>query len=145
MRRHPCVHAGRLAALDIDRSGCIDVSDVLLATVPAGRDATPSARVASAPATWTVTDTADDADVAAGDGVCATASGVCTLRAALREANLHPGRDRIVFDIPGSGVRTIQLTKPLPTINDMSGGVTIDGYSQPGAAPNTDPARLERT
>ncbi len=80
---------------------------------------------------------ADDADTS--DGVCQTAQGVCTLRAAISQANNNPGPDTIHFNIPGSGVRRIELGSDLPPINDPSGGVTIDGYTQPGSAPNTDP------
>jgi uncharacterized repeat protein (TIGR01451 family)/CSLREA domain-containing protein len=43
--------------------------------------------------------------------------------------------DTIQFDIPGSGVHTITpLSVVLPTITDP---VIIDGYTQPGASPNT--------
>jgi hypothetical protein len=45
-------------------------------------------------------------------------------------------RDTIAFNIPGAGVRTINLTSALPTITDP---VTIDGYTQPGSSPNTLP------
>src|SRR5207244_312835 len=40
----------------------------------------------------------------------------------------------IGFNIPGSGVQTIQLLSALPTI---TAPVIIDGYSQPGASANT--------
>ena len=46
------------------------------------------------------------------------------------------GADTIAFDIPGTGVRTIRPTSALPIITDP---VTIDGYTQPGSAPNTNP------
>jgi hypothetical protein len=36
-------------------------------------------------------------------------------------------------------VQTIHLQSRLPTLLDESGPTTIDGYSQPGSAPNTDP------
>jgi len=53
-----------------------------------------------------VVDTADDAvDLDPGDGVCATASGHCSLRAAVQEANARPGRDAI--DLPAG---TYQIT-----------------------------------
>ncbi len=39
----------------------------------------------------------DAADADPGDGVCATAAGACTLRAAVMEANANPGEDRIEF------------------------------------------------
>ena len=61
----------------------------------------------------------------------------CTLRAAITETNLHPGPDTITFAIPGTGVQTINLSSSLPTISDGTGGTTIDGYTQPGAAVNT--------
>jgi CSLREA domain-containing protein len=48
-------------------------------------------------ATFTTNSTADTADVSAGDGICETApgNGVCTLRAALQEANALAGADTI--------------------------------------------------
>lgn len=48
-----------------------------------------------------VTDTADEVDASPGDGVCATAAGTCTLRAAIQEANALPGRDTITLQ-PGA-------------------------------------------
>jgi len=44
---------------------------------------------------FTVDDTADAVDASPGDGVCATAGSVCTLRAAIQEANAWPGGDNI--------------------------------------------------
>jgi hypothetical protein len=78
--------------------------------------------VASA-ATFTVTNTGD--------------SGPGSLRQAILDANAGAGADTIAFNIPGPGVHTIGPASPLPTITDP---VIIDGYSQPGASPNTDPA-----
>src|SRR5215207_2642842 len=89
--------------------------------------------------TLTVNSTADDYDDWAGNGICATSTGACTLRAAIQEANKHSGPDTIAFDIPGSNVQTIQLQSTLPNLNDTTGPTTIDGYTQPGSAPNTDP------
>lgn len=98
--------------------------------------------LAAVSATYTVSSTADDPDVSTGDGVCKTASGVCTLRAAIAQANTHPGPDTIAFDIPPAlpgvdAVRTIQLQGELPALT--GNGTTIDGYTQAGAQPNTDP------
>ena len=52
----------------------------------------------------------DSIDAAAGDGVCANASGACSLRAAVQEANASPGADSIAlgaatyaFALPGQG------------------------------------------
>lgn len=83
--------------------------------------------------TFDATSGADDAFP--GDGQCETAvgNGVCTLRAAIEEANAHAGSDGIFFDIPTSdsgysnGTWTIKLSKALPNITDS---VNING---PGA------------
>lgn len=53
-------------------------------------------RRASAATTLTVTSTIDAPDQTPGDGVCATAGGVCTLRAAIQEANSLAGPDVII-------------------------------------------------
>jgi len=51
----------------------------------------PSSRAA----TFTVDDTSDAVDVSPGDGVCAAATGTCTLRAAIQEANALAGADEV--------------------------------------------------
>jgi CSLREA domain-containing protein len=68
--------------------------------------ASPSAAAGGSP--FTVNDTTDAVDAHPGDGVCASASGKCTLRAAVQEANALPGADTIIlksatykFTIPG--------------------------------------------
>ncbi len=63
-------------------------------------------------------------------------SGAGSLRQAILDANANAGPDVIAFNIPGSGVHTIAPLTGLPTITDS---VVIDGYTQPGASPNTDP------
>jgi hypothetical protein len=102
--------------------------------------ATPVHAVAN---TFTVNFNGDLADVNPGDGICdATSTGnVCTLRAAIEESNATTtDADIIYFNIPAafrdpdSGVATFKPTTPLPPITDQ---VTIDGYTQPGASPNT--------
>src|SRR5207244_2982572 len=61
--------------------------------------------------------------------------GTGSLRQAIVDANANPGHDTITFCIPGAGVHTITPLAPgLPTITDP---VTIDGYTQEGASPNT--------
>lgn len=87
-------------------------------------------------ATFTVNDAGDLSDLMPGDGVCLTGSGVCTLRAAIMEANAFPGPDTIAFNIPGAGVHTISPYGALPAIQDQ---VVVDGYTQPSAAPNSLP------
>jgi CSLREA domain-containing protein len=81
-----------------------------------------------------VNSTADTPDANPGDGICDDGTGNCTLRAAIEEANALPGFDLIRFNIAGAGPHTILLTSDLPDITEQ---VLIDGYSQPGAVPNT--------
>jgi CSLREA domain-containing protein len=134
----PCGTAGLPSDVNHDR--CVDVADAQLIAAhysPASPPAGPA--LAALGATFTVNSNADGDDIQAGDGVCATSAGVCTLRAALTEANLAAGANTIAFAIPGGGVHTIALAAPLPTLSDESGPTTIDGYSQPGAQPNSGP------
>ena len=100
----------------------------------------PNKPVQAATTNFTVNSKSDEADVSPGDGTCATSKNACTLRAAIEESNLRAGPDAISFDIPGAGVQTITLGSALPTISDTSGPTTIDGYTQPGSSPNTDPS-----
>lgn len=82
----------------------------------------------------TVDSTLDTADANIGDGACDDGDGNCTLRAAIEEANSDPDVSSILFNISGSGVKTIQPTSSLPAITTQ---VAINGYSQPGASANT--------
>ena len=84
--------------------------------------------------TFIVDTTSDSADANAGDGVCQTAAGKSSLRAAIEESNAKSGTYTINFNIAGTGLKTITPNSPLPNINYS---VTIDGYSQAGASPNT--------
>ncbi|MDO8616728.1 MAG: right-handed parallel beta-helix repeat-containing protein [Dehalococcoidia bacterium] len=86
-----------------------------------------SARPALAATTLTVTRSDDPAP----DG-CATNG--CTLREAMLEAQAG---DTIAFAIPGAGPHVIQPSTALP---NLGGGITIDGYTQSGASPNTSAA-----
>ena len=86
--------------------------------------------------TFTVNSIADEIDATPGDGVCATAGGACTLRAAIQEANATSALDEIHFAIPGAGPHTIALPTDLPSVQYP---VLIDGFTQPGASPNTNP------
>jgi hypothetical protein len=56
-------------------------------------------------------------------------SGAGSLRQAIMDANANPGRDNIVFNIPGAGVHVINPASDLPTITDP---VQLDASSQPG-------------
>ncbi len=63
-------------------------------------------------------------------------SGAGSLRQAVTDANNNSGADIIEFNISGcSGVCTIQLASTITLVDPA--GVTIDGYSQPGAAEAT--------
>ncbi|HEY9171019.1 MAG TPA: PA14 domain-containing protein, partial [Verrucomicrobiae bacterium] len=104
----------------------------------------------SAPLDWIVTATATDADGNTSPfslTACVVRNGVNalivttvaddgegSLRQAILIANSRLGGDTIYFNIPGTGPHTIQPLTPLPVITDS---VVIDGYSQPGASPNT--------
>jgi len=55
-----------------------------------------SPRVARA-TPFLVNSTEDAPDAVPGDGICATLTGVCTLRAAIIEANYSPGPDTITL------------------------------------------------
>ena len=57
--------------------------------------------------------------------------GTGSLREAIINANATPGTDTITFNIPGSGVKTINLVIALPDITDR---VVIDATTQPGYA-----------
>ena len=59
-----------------------------------------------------------------------------TLRAAMINANLTPGRDTIAFAIPGAGPHTIAILSQLPQLTDNA-GTLIDGFSQQGSSPGT--------
>lgn len=58
-------------------------------------------------------------------------SGAGSFRQAIINANANNGNDTITFNITGTGVQTISLATPLPTVTDS---VVIDGTSQPGYA-----------
>ncbi len=94
----------------------------------------------------TVNSTGDAPDANPGDGRCNTGTGVvveCTLRAAIEESNATTALDSISFDIPTTdpghtnGVWTITPATRLPTT--LRNGLVIDGYTQPGSAPGTQP------
>ncbi|MBL7705070.1 MAG: T9SS type A sorting domain-containing protein [Taibaiella sp.] len=78
-------------------------------------------------ATFTVTNTGDN-----GGTNPAANAGTGTLRQAIVDANASAGTDIITFNIAGGvSVKTIVLSAFLPIIADP---VSIQGYSQPGAA-----------
>ncbi len=70
----------------------------------------------------------DDVD----DGACNPAH--CSLREAINVANSSSAADTVRFNIPGPGPHTIQPSSALPT---LTASVVVDGYTQPGASPNS--------
>lgn len=119
------------------------VAGLLLAAILAASLA-PAAGPARAADTFTVDRTIDTPDADVGDGDCdvslAATGFQCTLRAAIQEANATPEQDLIRFFIQDGtpGVETINVGflgfGALPAITEP---VTVDGYTQPGASPNT--------
>ncbi len=152
---------------DANGDGCVDIVDVQAVLADQGRRAinapvpvvTPVAPSASRPfamragmaleptvvaaassgPNFVVDTTADTADASPGNGICADAANNCSLRAAITESNWWPGNNRIEFNLVGIAPVRIQLLAGMPTllIQDRSGGVTIDGYTQPGSRVNT--------
>ena len=70
------------------------------------------------------------------DGGCDVVgdANLCTLREALLLANSQPGPDRIRFQIPG-GAAT-QVIQPVALLPSITGGLSIEGYTQAGSLPN---------
>jgi CSLREA domain-containing protein len=64
---------------------------------------------------FVVNSNADTGDAVPGDGICATAAGVCTLRAAVEEANVLPGADTIQL-----AATTITLARDLDVIEALT-------------------------
>ncbi|HYH91999.1 MAG TPA: hypothetical protein VD763_02480, partial [Candidatus Saccharimonadales bacterium] len=138
-RSDPCDAA--LAPSDATGDGCVDVADLVAVSADLTEDEggggfAPAAVATVFVSTFVVTSTGDQQDAAI-NGTCATATGTCTLRAAVQEANAGAGADLITFNIPGTGVREIALGSQISFTD--SAGVTIDGYTQPGSSVNTDP------
>jgi hypothetical protein len=62
-------------------------------------------------------------------------SGPGSLAQAVDDANANDGEAQIVFAIPGPGVHKIDLSNTSLAL--LGSNITIDGYTQPGASPNT--------
>jgi titin len=96
---------------------------ILALALIAGPGASRIAQAAPA-TTFIVNESGDAGDANPGDGACATASDVCTLRAAIQEANAHSGSDVIEFD---SAIVSLSPASGYPPLDDTSGGTTIHG------------------
>jgi CSLREA domain-containing protein len=82
---------------------------------------------------FTVNSTADQADASAGNGVCQTSSGACTLRAAIQEANALVGADDVTVPAGHYNIASaLNITSSL-AINAPAGArsTIIDGSSGP--------------
>lgn len=97
-------------------------------------------------ATFTVNSTADAVDASLGDGVCETApgNGICTLRAAVNEADALPGADTIML---GPGTYTLSIAGAGEDLGlkgdlDVFGRLTIIGGGQ--ASTIVDAAQIDR-
>ena len=90
---------------------------------PASGSATAAGVFAIQTATFVVDSSDDGADVKPGDGVCATEAGVCTLRAAIDEANALSGGSTIAFNL----ILPTTITLTTNTELAISGDVTISG------------------
>lgn len=84
----------------------------------------PSAEPAYA-ATFTVDSAADEPDAAPGDGRCATASGTCTLRAAVQEAHASEGADTIALPAGTYIAHDLDLTGDLTIMSEEAGSTVI--------------------
>ena len=147
--------ADTLERFDLNGDGCIDVSDIQLILSRWGEVAdsslpAPSGVESVAAATYVVNSADDRSDNNPNDGLCQTGRQVngepeCTLRAAVEQANARTGADVIHFDVRNSNgscpdkVVITPNSRQQITVEDNSGGVTIDGYTQCGASANTQP------
>jgi CSLREA domain-containing protein len=94
--------------------------------LPVGLNA---ASAATTGVTFTVTSTTDAIDVNLGNGICATAAGACTLRAAIQQANAVAGAD--VVQVP-AGTYTLAIRPQNQNLAetgdlDVTGPLTIVG------------------
>ncbi|MGA2285077.1 MAG: right-handed parallel beta-helix repeat-containing protein [Dehalococcoidia bacterium] len=94
----------------------------LLAALLIGPGSSRTPALAAGP--FAVNDLGDEPDASVGNGVCATAGGPCTLRAALQEANANVDANTITFSVTG----TITPATALPNLS--SGNITIAGANQ---------------
>jgi CSLREA domain-containing protein len=80
-------------------------------------------------ANFTVNSTADAVDASPGDGECATAGGVCTLRAAIQEANALAGPDTITLPAGAYAIAITGVSEEFAATGDfdISDDLTING------------------
>ncbi|MBP8298435.1 MAG: CSLREA domain-containing protein, partial [Burkholderiales bacterium] len=118
---------------DIGLTGSFATTNIPYAGYTVSYSAFAATLVPGGPVSLVVNTTVDP-----GDGTCD--SGECTLREAITAANGAAGPDVIEFNIPAplcsgpAGSCVIQPVTPLPAITTA---MLIDGYTQPGALPNS--------
>jgi CSLREA domain-containing protein len=111
--RHLVVLAATLAA------GAIGCGESSLPSAPGDRPATAITAIAA----FQVNSTADVVDAVPGNGICRTAAGTCTLRAAIQESNALAGENTI--NLP-AGTYPLGIP-PHPGKDDASGSLAITG------------------
>lgn len=124
----------------VTRAGSATALALVLAAIIALVFGLLSARPAHA-AAFTVNSGADAVDGGIGDGVCATATGDCTLRAAVQEANATLGADTITFSVNSVTLSTGGRFEDAADTGDLdiTDDVTIDGSGVTiGADPDFD-------
>ncbi len=111
-----------------------------IAAALAGLGGPAGAPVLAASHVFVVRSTSDQPDRRVGDGVCdasrSSATRVCTLRAAIMEANASPDTDRIRFAIAG-GTDSWKTIRPASALPIITAPLIIDGTTQKGARVNT--------
>jgi CSLREA domain-containing protein len=104
----------------VDRAGTLLSRRLLVAAVVAVACAL-AVPASAAAEQWTVNTVADEADAAVDGGGCATATGKCSLRAALEEANFSAEYGEVIFDeetFDGGAGSAIALGGELPAIEE---------------------------
>ena len=105
--------------------------------VPAGVH--PSAAPRDASVTYTVNDGGDNPDANPGDNVCATTAGVCTLRAAIEEANADASSGSVQIDVSVSDISLTSDLDPIYVPVELDGnGATITGSLGSSGTPIVD-------
>lgn len=91
----------------------------------------PAVMLTAPQAIFTVNSNGSGDDLDPGNGLCLTSTGVCTLSAAVQEANALAGADEIRFNLPGPAPFTIA---PVFFTSTIIQTVTIDATTQSGFA-----------
>jgi hypothetical protein len=124
-----------LAVGSVALPGSPDTSRAQEPSTPTPTDTpTPTNSPAAAPtlASFIVSTTLDGSDELPGDGICATAEGECTLRAAIEESNALPGADTIVLPagtyVPS--LSPLSITGELTITGAEDANTIIDGAGQ---------------